>query len=787
MRRLELDRAEDRSWLQAVRAEASSSPEVEGAAKAIVDDVEARGEAAVLEHTERLDGARLETVRLAPERWNRWADAVDPELTSILHDAAGSIREFHEPQRLVPYQVGSSRQLIRPLEIAGVYVPGGRARYPSSVLMNAVPASVAGVPRICMATPPDPEGRIDPAVALAARIAGVTDLFLMGGAQAVGAFAHGAGAVPRVDKITGPGNAWVAAAKRYVSGRVGVDLDAGPSEVLVIADRSADPIQVAWDLIAQAEHDPLAVALCATPSAELAGAILRRVDELLREEPNPVALEALSARGAVIQTADLDAAVDFSNRFGPEHLHLLVADAESLLPRLHNAGAIFLGPGAPVAAGDYLAGPNHTLPTGGASRFQSGLGVSDFQRRVNVVGWDPAELTRRGPSVARLARAEGLVGHARSVEVRLESSSSPAGTSNVVPPPSPVLRFIRPEVRRQRAYTLAAPIDAPVKLNQNEAPEDLPSELKERIQARFSKLSWQRYPAFDPTPWRDELARHAGWKADGVLIGNGSNELLTLLFRSVVRPGDRVVLPVPCFSLYPLHLDVAGAELIRVPLDPQFRFDVDRLVEASQGARLIILGSPNNPTGTALPAEAVPALLETGALLAVDEAYAEFSGQDFAPMLDDSKALVLFRTFSKAWAGASLRCGYLLGPAPFCAELGKVALPYNVSALTLAAISCLLDEPHRLKARVDCVLGEMSRVRASVEKLGMTTVPSAANFFLFATAPHAPTDLFEKLLAQGVLVRDVSSSVPGHLRVSMGTRAENDRFLKTLSRVFLSP
>jgi histidinol-phosphate aminotransferase len=319
-----------------------------------------------------------------------------------------------------------------------------------------------------------------------------------------------------------------------------------------------------------------------------------------------------------------------------------------------------------------------------------------------------------------------------------------------------------------------------VKLNQNEAPEDWPEALKQSALKAFGAIPFQRYPRFDPGPWQALLARHTGWRGDGVLIGNGSNELLTLLFRAVVRPGDRVVLPVPCFSLYPLHLDVAGARLDRITAGPDYALDVDGILRAARGARLVVLASPNNPTGAVLPKDALPALLETGALIAVDEAYAEFAGQDFAPFLGEDVPLVLFRTFSKARAAAALRFGFMLGPPAICAELFKVTLPYDVSAVTLAAVEMLLDQPELLQVRIEHVRRERQRLASVLAGLGVPPVPSGANFLLFPTAPLEPGALFRRLLERGVLVRDASSACPGHLRVSVGTPEDNDAFLTAL-------
>jgi histidinol dehydrogenase len=309
---------------------------------------------------------------------------------------------------------------VRPLARVGLYAPGGKASYPSSVIMNAVPASVVEVPEICLASPPGPDGRLSPAVLMAARLAGVHRIFKMGGAHAVAAFAYGTETVPRVDKIVGPGNVWVAAAKRIVFGDVGIDAEAGPTEVVVVADRSAQPAWVAADLISQAEHDEDAQAILITPVRALADKVVEQIGKQLAALPRAsVARASLQRRGAAIVTKSLDEAIELANRYAAEHLILAVDDADAALKKVANAGAVFLGHYTPVAVGDYLAGPNHVLPTGGTARFFSPLGVEDFLKRTTFARFEPPKLRELGLEIIRLAQLEGLEGHGRSVDLRL--------------------------------------------------------------------------------------------------------------------------------------------------------------------------------------------------------------------------------------------------------------------------------------------------------------------------------------------------------------------------------
>ena len=393
----------------------------------ILADLRARGDAALIENTERFDRIRLtpETLRISADEIAEAAARCPPEVVAALELAARRIEAYHRhqlPEDLDYTDAAGLRLGHRwtPVAAAGLYVPGGTAAYPSSVLMNALPAKVAGVARRVMVVP-TPDGVLNPAVMAAARLAGIDEAYRIGGAQAIGALAYGTETIRAVDKIVGPGNAYVAAAKRQVFGTVGIDSIAGPSEVLVVADGANDPAWIAADLLAQAEHDSVAQSILMTDDAEFAEAVAGAVDSLLAGlERRDIAGASWSAHGAIILLPDLAAAPALIDRIAPEHLELAVAEPDALAARVRNAGAIFLGRHAPEALGDYLAGPNHVLPTGRTARFSSGLSVLDFMKRSSLIGCTPEALNALGPAVVALARAEGLGAHALSVAIRLD-------------------------------------------------------------------------------------------------------------------------------------------------------------------------------------------------------------------------------------------------------------------------------------------------------------------------------------------------------------------------------
>ena len=409
----------------AARTEGGAMREEQEKVAAILERVRLEGDPALMELTERFDGVRPDPLRIPEARLAQaWQETSAP-LRQALELAHQRIETFHRQQVPADLAVtGPHGETLgrrwRPVERAGLYVPGGRAAYPSTVLMNAVPARVAGVERIVMVTPPGPGGEPDRAVLAAAHLAGVREVYRVGGAQAIAALAHGTATIPKVDVISGPGNLWVTLAKKAVYGLVGIDSLAGPSEVLVIADHTAVPEQVAADLLAQAEHDPLAAAILITTSAALASAVPAALEGQLRHHPRAaIVRRALNDWGLIVLCDNLTEAAALSDRFAPEHLELLVEDPELLAERIRHAGAIFLGPHSPEAVGDYLAGPNHTLPTCGTARFAGALCVETFLRHTSLIHFNRQALEATGAAVVALAESEGLHSHAESVRRRL--------------------------------------------------------------------------------------------------------------------------------------------------------------------------------------------------------------------------------------------------------------------------------------------------------------------------------------------------------------------------------
>lgn len=401
--------------------------QVEDVVSAILSDVRRNGDQAVLSYTRKFDGAELDALEVSQEEIQEAFAGVEPEFLNILKEAADNIRAFHAKQVRNSFLIAERPgivlgQKVTPIEKVGIYVPGGTAAYPSTVLMDTIPAKIAGCPQIVMTTPPDRNGKIPPAILAAAKIAGVDRIFKAGGAQAIGALAYGTESVPKVDKIVGPGNAFVAEAKKQVFGTVAIDMIAGPSEILVIADGKSNPAHVAADLLSQAEHDKLASAVLVTDSEALAQAVSEELEKQLPQLPRAeIARASIENNGKIIVADSLMDGISIANEIAPEHLELMVDDPFTYLDAIQNAGSIFLGRSCPEALGDYFAGPNHTLPTSGTARFSSALGVDDFVKKSQFTYYTAQALENAADKIRYFAEKEGLQAHGRSVMIRKEA------------------------------------------------------------------------------------------------------------------------------------------------------------------------------------------------------------------------------------------------------------------------------------------------------------------------------------------------------------------------------
>ena len=407
-------------------ARAVPAVDVEAIVTQIIADVVKRGDEALLHYCEKFDRAKLTALQVTRQEIDEAVAAVDPAFMEILEKAAVNIRAFHEKQVRSSFIIHEQNgvilgQKIIPVDRAGLYVPGGTAAYPSTVLMDAIPAKIAGCKEVVMVTPPNAQGKINPVILAAAKVAGVDKIFKVGGAQAIAALAYGTQSIPKVDKIVGPGNAFVAEAKKQVFGMVSIDMIAGPSEILIVADGATDPRHAAADLLSQAEHDTLASAVLVTDSEDLAKAVQAELEvQIPQLDRAAIARTSIDSNGKIIITDSIEEAIDISNRIAPEHLELCLDNPFDYLDAVRHAGSIFMGRNCPEALGDYFAGPNHTLPTSGTARFSSPLSVDDFIKKTQYTYFTRDALKKVAADVAFFAKAEGLTGHARSAVIRTE-------------------------------------------------------------------------------------------------------------------------------------------------------------------------------------------------------------------------------------------------------------------------------------------------------------------------------------------------------------------------------
>ena len=758
----------------------------------LIARVRAGGDAALVEMAREFDGVELEAIEIPRAAWDAALDGLEPSLRAAMERAARNIAAAHRAFLPQPAETETEPGVIvgrrpDPLQRVGVYAPGGRAAYPSSVLMGVVPARVVGVGEVVVCSPPGPTGLPSDVVLAAAALGGADRVFAVGGAGAIAAMAYGTATVPRVDRIVGPGNAWVAEAKLQVAGAVAIDAPAGPSELLVLADFSADPALVARELLAQAEHDPRAAVVAVVVGEEQAEEVCRALEQLLPDlARREIAEQALAGQSGVLVAQDYDNAVAFANEYAAEHLLLVVHEVEqpALLARLRNAGTVFVGDTSSVAFGDYMTGANHVLPTGGLARSYSGLSTLDFVRWTTWQRVTRDAAAALADDVATFAEAEGLPAHAaaraRPGRGRVGAPRSAAGSrvtgrgpqGAVVPPtatrdPRPATRVSRPAYQ---SISLYAPNRAPcaVDLSDNTNLWGMPPHA-ERVVRETDVAVATRYPSLYAAELKQALADYLGVGADMIVTGCGSDDVLDSAVRALAEPGDRLAVPDPSFAMLPIFARMNALEPVLVPLVRRHATRRRRHARHRRRASSYLC-SPNNPTGNRLDADAVARVVrEAPGIVIVDEAYAEFAGGDVRDLLRESDRLLVCRTLSKAFGMAGLRIGYMAGAPSLVAEVEKSRGPYKVNALAeRAALAALRDDMAWVRRHVAEAVRVRERLAAALRALGLAPLPSDANFVL-VPVPDA-TAIATRLRDHGVAVRPFPAlpHIGDALRISVG-------------------
>ena len=795
-----LDAAARSAWLADLRP-----PEPETDVSHILAAIRDRGDEALRELTVRHDGIDLDDPWVSADEWA--AAAVDPALEAALADAAASIGRYHAEQRNALRQERRVRtapgvvawRRWQPIARVGGYVPGGRAAYPSSVLMLAVPARLAGVDELIIATPPGRDGSISSAVLVAARLGGVDRILKAGGAQAIAALAYGTESVPPVDKIFGAGNAWVTGAKRQVSSRVAIDLPAGPSECVVLADRAADAELVALDLLAQSEHGPDSVAIVVSDDPDLLDAVDAELPRLAAGlATGERAVATIGRHGASVLVADLDDGLEVINAVAAEHVSLQCDGADVLAAGVRNAGAIFIGPWSPIAAGDYATGTNHVLPTGAAARAWSGVGVESFGRWTELQRLSPAGARGVSGTVAAIALAEGLPAHAASVRARADRAGSANGVDDVIElfrRPEPVVPYPAEPSDEELGERAGVPASEVVRADMNTLGGG-PLSAVARALDGFDPRRASEYGDLAYVRLRAALGDRLGVDPRRIVPGAGADELIRLVTTQAVGAGDAVVIPTPTFAMFAVEARLAGARVLDLPRTTlacrQPAAEI-RALAGREGARLVWLCTPNNPTGDAYALDEIRALADgLPALVCVDEVYLEFGEESMGTAPGSTSAIrlqnelpnvLVLRSLSKSHGMAGARVGYLVVADALADRFDGVRLPLSVGSpsetIALAALAAEGEAAERRRA----VIAARDRLSALLGELGCEVLPSVTNSVAFRpTIEAAIADA--GLLARGVAVRRYESGpMAGWLRATARLEPEESRLLDALKEV----
>jgi histidinol dehydrogenase len=752
--------------------------------RALIDRVRLEGDEALRDFARTFDGVSLEALEVPRAAWDASLTALDPALRAALERSVRNISAVHaafRPTETVcsPEPGITVGRRPDPLARVGIYAPGGRAAYPSSLLMGAIPARVAGVGDVIVCSPPGPDGLPSPVVLAAAALAGVDRVYALGGAGAIAAMALGTASVPRVDRIMGPGNAYVAEAKRQLVGEVAIDSPAGPSELLVIADDSADPEVLARELVAQAEHDPDAavMALLITDEDRLLTALEQALSARVSATPRREIVSAsLAARGALCTVPTVDEAIAFANAWAAEHLLLVVhdQDRERMLAQLRGAGTIFVGASSSVAYGDYMTGANHVLPTGGAGRSYSGLSTLDFVRWTTWQEVTPAAAARLAVDVGTFADAEGLPAHAAAARAWGAHDVAPDAIGRR---PS----LVRPAIEAMPLYD---PKRAPVALDLTDNTNlwGLPPSA-ERVLRALPPARVTRYPSLYAAELKRALAGYAGTTAEHLVTGCGSDDLLDNAMRAFGEPGSVVAASVPTFAMIPIFAQGNALRYVGITERPDHQPDLEALLAARP--RLLYLCTPNNPTGVRMAHDLIErAAREAPGVVIVDEAYAEFAGESAVALTSRYDNLLVIRTLSKAVGLAGLRVGYAVGAPPLVQAVEKARGPYKVNAVAEeAATAALTEDREWIATHVQLAIEARDRLTEALRDRGFSPLPSSANFVCVPMADAVAVG--HALRAQGVAARPFTGlpHVGDALRISVGPWPLLEEFLAAFDSV----
>ncbi len=769
-------------WLKLTTRPAADKRQLSEVVTKVFDEVRTEGDDAVLMYTKEFDQSDLTSLRVSKSDIEKAAGLLTPELRAAIEIAKNNIEKFHAAQQDKTEVIETTAGVFcwrenRPIERVGLYIPGGTAPLFSTVLMLGIPAKLAGCKKIILCTPPDQAGNVYPAILYTAALVGVTDIFCVGGIQAIAAMTFGTETIPKVDKIFGPGNQYVTAAKQYAQTLgVAIDMPAGPSEVLVIADKNCVPEFVAADLLSQAEHGADSQVILLSDNIRVIEETIAEIDKQIINLPRKEIAHKALEKSKVILLNDMDDCIQFSNMYAPEHLIMATANAKELSAEVINAGSIFLGNYSCESAGDYASGTNHTLPTNGYARNYSGVSLDSFVKKITFQELTKEGLKKLGPAVELMAEAEELFAHKNAVTIRLNS------LNYLTPIPSPKEReceygelekITRQNIRNLKAYSSARDEftgKEGVFLDANENP--------------FGTLN--RYPDPHQIKLKGKLGELRSVSPENIFIGNGSDEVIDLAFRIFCEPAKSKALTFsPTYGMYNVSAALNDIELIKLPLTPNFQIDFTALENyiSDETLKLIFICSPNNPTGNII--KGIEKVLQKfNGIVIVDEAYIDFSESDsFLTQIKSYSNLIVSQTFSKAWGLAGARVGVAYADAAVIQLFDKVKPPYNVSELNQAAALTALENITEFERRKDIILAQRSFLETELLNIPVVKkiYPSDANFLLVETSDAER--VYRELVMQKVITRNRNNLVANCIRITVGSPEENKILLNALSKI----
>jgi histidinol-phosphate aminotransferase len=788
------------------RAKLTQSADLSATVAAIIEQVKTGGDSALVQLTEQFDGVKLNTLTISAQQISAARNALSTRRYRAIAQAYQNIKTFHQAQQLEDIMVTTSPGVLcqlrsEPLASIGLYIPAGSAPLPSTVLMLGVPAQIAGCQRIALVCPPNQQGQLADEVLVAASLCGISEIYCIGGAQAIAALALGTKTIAPVTKVFGPGNRFITEAKKQLAQQIpgfAIDMPAGPSELLIIADEQANPAFIAADLLSQAEHGADSQVILVTNCAKLIEQVQAQLTvQLAKLSRQAIATQALQ-QSRLILAESIEQAIEISNQYAPEHLIVNCQQARALLPSLRNAGSIFLGAYTPESAGDYASGTNHVLPTYGYAKVISSLSLADFSRRYTVQEISKAGLQTLAECIIELTNAEGLDAHQNAVTIRLscddEQSDSQQGDQEAPAPLKQntelelVQQLARPDIQAMVPYQSArrleqgaGDVNRKIWLNANEASGPGIYQI--------SGDSINRYPDFQPSNLLKAYSDYCGLTPANILATRGADEGIELIMRSFCTAyQDSIIICPPTYGMYQISAENHGVGVLSVPLvDSQL--NVPAIVEQLPNAKLIFLCSPGNPTGNLLPLKQIKQVLAASkqrTMVVVDEAYIEFCPeQSVLALLADYPNLIILRTLSKAFALAGLRCGFCLASAAVINLLSKVIAPYPIPTPVAELASKALSREGLLSMAFRVTETNYLRQQLS---LWLQAQPwcgkcfaSDANFILFEC--QHKDQVVNALRQNGIFIRDQSHQplLANCLRISIGSEQELKLFKQVLS------